>query len=644
QWKTVVDLSNPGELTRIHVKAWDHRGNLTDSVLLVSRDAIPGQLPPALSWKSPDKASGTVIPFAQSRYLVQVILTDISGIDSSSVRINDAVARPVNDSVWEQWMDLPPNGQAQTITVEAKNKRGVPTSGFRSVTRAKDQEAPTATRGERTKDRTVVFDTASVEVAWTARDNDKIAQAWIQDSLVVSDASGYHRRVPLVVGRQWIKFRAVDPAGNEFRDSVSVERLMDTVKPVQISDTNGKLRSGSFWVKLSCASAGATIRYTLDGSEPKVTSTIFADSIKIDTTITLKARAFAVGRVDGPVVTQGYQLAVPVSISGSETHYLVVLSDGSLWGFGSNNCNAIFPDQGCVYMKYPDGSSNGKLDGQSWDQTSHRMDSAVLSATAGTSQSFWIRTDHTLWAVGSNGGSMGIATGRALLSPELIFREVSRVELVPTSSEIGGTGAVAMQSNGKVWAAGGSTGAGKLTKNSSSWTKVADSAIEIRSSKDLLLVLKRDRSLWGIGSLDGQLTRMDAWTKIADSVATFPRGLSESILFQKLDGSVWQAGYYLPGTGLDPMPLSQVPALSGVKIEQIETSVYEYLLRTSTGDVIVYGKDVSFPRVIASGIREMAVGGQGLATISTSGELRVRSFNADWTLNTAPDRDLRIRF
>ncbi|MBK9576159.1 MAG: chitobiase/beta-hexosaminidase C-terminal domain-containing protein [Fibrobacteres bacterium] len=641
-WKTTVDLGNPGELTRIHVKAWDKRNNATDSVLLVSRDPIPGQLPPQYRWVKPDKSSGTIIPFAETSYVVQCVLTDISGIDSSSVMINGMLATQVNDSLWERRVDLPPDGKGQTITLEAKNKRGVSISGFVSVARAADVEKPTVTRWTATKDLSVLFDTTSVEVGWTAKDNDRIAKAWIQDSLVTADATGYHSRVSLAVATQWIRFRAVDPAGNEVRDSVSIERRTDTVKAVTLSDTNGKLRSGTFWVRLSCATPGATLRYTLDGSEPKATSPIFADSIKIDTTITLKARGYAAGRVDGPVVVQGYQMAVPVGISGSETNYLAVLSDGSLWGFGSNNCNAIYLDQGCIYGPAP----YSRPSGSPWEWTPHRMDSDVLTAAAGADHSVWIRSDRTLWAVGTNIGNLAIAIGSDQMSPTLVLREVSKVELVPSTRDGGWTGTVALQTNGKIWAAGGSTGAGGLTKNSPSWTKVADSALDFCVSRGLLLVLKRDKSLWGIGNgfFGVNNTQNDIWTKLADSVAVIPMKLVESIVFQKMDGSVWQAGYFLPGSGFDPLPLSVVPALAGIKISQIETAGNEYLLRTSTGDVLVYGVDVPFPRVIASGIRDMAVGEQGLATISTSGELRVRAFEADWTLSTVPDHDVRIKF
>ena len=644
QWKTTIDLADPGEITRIHVKAWDRRGNATDSVLLVSRDQIPGKLPPTLSWKSPSKTSGTILPFAESIFLVQCVLTDISGVDSASVLINGVLATQVNDSVWERSVDLPPDGKAQTITLEAKNKRGVSISGFVSVARAADAEKPTFTRIAGTKDLSVPFDTTFVEVGWSAKDNDRIAQAWIQDSLVGADATGYHLRVGLAVATQWIKFRAVDPEGNDVRDSVSVERRTDTVKAVTFSDTNGRLRSGSFWVKLSCATPGAVIHFTRNGADPTSADSIYADSIKIDTSITLKARGFAAGRVDGPVVTQGYQMAVPVGVSGSGTHFLVVLSDGSLWGFGSNNCNAIYTDLGCTYEKYPDGSSNGKLDGASWEWSPHHIDSTVLSASAGAYESFWIRADRSLWAVGSNRGSMGIATASELLSPAVVLREVSKVELVPSYGYVGGTGAVALQTNGNVWATGGYTGASRLTKSSPSWTKVAENAIDMSVSENLLLVLKKDRSLWGIGFFGGISVRSEAWTKIADSVETFPRGLSVSILFQKLDGSVWQAGYSLPGSGEDSLPLSVVPALAGYSIVQIESIGSHYLLRTSSGDVLVYGPDVPYPRVLASGIRTMSVGGAGLATISTKGDLRIQTIQPNWTLSTDPRDDVRIKF
>ena len=59
-----------------------------------------------------------------------------------------------------------------------------------------------------------------------------------------------------------------------------------------------------FQVALSTATPGATVRYTLDGSEPSAThGTVYTTPITVQTTTTLRAMAFAAGMVPTPSIT-----------------------------------------------------------------------------------------------------------------------------------------------------------------------------------------------------------------------------------------------------------------------------------------------------------------------------------------------------
>ncbi|QQS03240.1 MAG: chitobiase/beta-hexosaminidase C-terminal domain-containing protein [Fibrobacterota bacterium] len=527
-WRASVSLAGPGELTRIVVEAWDHAGNQRDTAFVVSRDQIPGQLPPSLSWRQPSKAYGTVIPFAERGYLVQCVLTDISGIDSASVKIGGQQAKPINDSVWERLVDLPPDGKPQVITLEAKNKRGISISGFVSVAREMDVEKPTITRWATTQDMSVAFDTASVEVGWTAKDNDRLAQAWIQDSLVTSDVTGYHRRVPLAITTQWLKFRAVDPAGNEVRDSVRIERRTDTVKSIAMSDTNSKLRSGTFWVKLSCATPGAAIRYTLDGSDPKSTSPIYADSIRIDTTITLKARGFAPDRIPGLASTQQYLFALAVEVGAGTTHSLVRMSDGSLWGFGDNNCSAFITSGGC-----------GRTMMEPHPEPVKFEDDSVLQVSASANQSFWVKADGSLWAIGGvEAAGLGIGTTSGLTSPLRITGGVSKVRNIGSASFI-------LKSDGSLWGTGnnlfGQIGAGDL-EFSSMFVKVADDVVDMGGGNACGYFIKRDQSLWATGRCSALSVDSKVPVKAMDSVASIPASAGSNLIIVRTDGTVWGGG------------------------------------------------------------------------------------------------------
>jgi len=71
-----------------------------------------------------------------------------------------------------------------------------------------------------------------------------------------------------------------DPAGGPFRESVSVA--------------------------LGCATDGAAIRYTLDGSDPNASSAEYAEAIELTATTTIKAAAFKDGMNPSDIVSQTY--------------------------------------------------------------------------------------------------------------------------------------------------------------------------------------------------------------------------------------------------------------------------------------------------------------------------------------------------
>ena len=72
-------------------------------------------------------------------------------------------------------------------------------------------------------------------------------------------------------------------------------------------------------VTLACATAGATIRYTLDGTEPTSSSTVYSAPITINVSTTIKAKAFKSGYVASDTASATYiiadQAAPPTSTS-----------------------------------------------------------------------------------------------------------------------------------------------------------------------------------------------------------------------------------------------------------------------------------------------------------------------------------------
>lgn len=103
-------------------------------------------------------------------------------------------------------------------------------------------------------------------------------------------------------------------------------------------------------VEISCATAGATIYYTTDGTEPTTTSTVYSGPIAVGTTMTIKAIAVK-GRQQSSVVTAAYVIDVapftPVTYTLAKKvlsgrHYIITNgADRAMGGQGTNNRAAV---------------------------------------------------------------------------------------------------------------------------------------------------------------------------------------------------------------------------------------------------------------------------------------------------------------
>lgn len=79
------------------------------------------------------------------------------------------------------------------------------------------------------------------------------------------------------------------------------------------SPVGGIVTTPSTSVTLSCTTPGASIYYTLDGSTPDNTSTLYSSPITLTQTTTIKAIAYATGYTASPVVSSTYTFPVPVA-------------------------------------------------------------------------------------------------------------------------------------------------------------------------------------------------------------------------------------------------------------------------------------------------------------------------------------------
>lgn len=96
---------------------------------------------------------------------------------------------------------------------------------------------------------------------------------------------------------------------------------------------------------ITCATEGAEIRYTLDGSDPIETSGLYKDAIFIDEVVTIKAKAFKANWIASSVATETYIVAIDVQMiegNNNTIQHLAVSNDFVLRLNDLNNKDVFF--------------------------------------------------------------------------------------------------------------------------------------------------------------------------------------------------------------------------------------------------------------------------------------------------------------
>jgi alpha-tubulin suppressor-like RCC1 family protein len=196
---------------------------------------------------------------------------------------------------------------------------------------------------------------------------------------------------------------------------------------------------GGFYIQaqsmtVSCATAGATIRYTTDGREPTASDQVIASgsSLNVANTTFLRAKAFKTGSSPSNTKSGVYQIGGYV-VSGVN-HSLAIKPDGTLWSWGYNNYGQL---------------GNGGT-GEQWSPGQVIGISNVVAAAGGTSHSLATKADGTVWAWGKNSnGQLGDGTTTQRLTPGQVSGLTNVVRIAA-----GELHSVALKSDGTVWAWG----------------------------------------------------------------------------------------------------------------------------------------------------------------------------------------------
>ncbi len=143
-------------------------------------------------------------------------------------------------------------------------------------------------------------------------------------------------------------YYTVSATDNDTNTETSDERSYNVVLPIVSTPyftPDGGIYSETQSVEIFCSTVGASIYYTIDGSEPTEASTLYSTAISISETTTVKAKAYLVGYGPSAVaeVLYDFSVAEPANIYISE--YIEGSSNNKaieIYNAGDNDVNLGF--------------------------------------------------------------------------------------------------------------------------------------------------------------------------------------------------------------------------------------------------------------------------------------------------------------
>jgi alpha-tubulin suppressor-like RCC1 family protein len=276
-------------------------------------------------------------------------------------------------------------------------------------------------------------------------------------------------------------------------------------------------------VSVSSATSGATIRYTVDGSNPGPASPAYAGPIAVDGPLTLKAKAFAVDRPSSATATATYAIALSsaappnFSVPGGEyaTAQLVYAGTATpgatvrftVDGTDPDAADPIFPPFGLTVSGTLHVRARAFKDGLAPSPVRQASYWIVGMVDAGANHTVALRADGTLWSWGWNSwGQLGDGTTTNRLAPV----QVTGPQVWRTVSA-GHQHTLALDHLGQVWAWGyngqGQLGDGTTTARSRpALVPGLQGVIAVSAGETHSLALKANGTVWAWGdNANGEL-------------------------------------------------------------------------------------------------------------------------------------------
>lgn len=340
------------------------------------------------------------------------------------------------------------------------------------------------------------------------------------------------------------------------------------------------------------APAGATIRYTVDGSTPSETSgSVYAGPVSIAASTTIRAVAYGMGESPSPVSVGAYRIT-PVVVSAGSWHGAAIRSDGTVWTWGWNQ-----------YGQLGDGTRSG--DGRT--TSASRLTPAsvsgisdVVAISASFSHNIALKGDGTVWGWGANeNGQLGDGSMSDRPSPV----QVPGISDV-VSVSAGGNHTVALRSDGTVWAWGwnlnGQLGDGtREGRTTPVQVSGLSGVVAISAGAVHTVAVKNDGTVWAWGyacngtyHAGGSVTPVQM-AGLSGAVAVSAGGSHTAVI--KDDGTVWtwgENGSGQLGDGSTANRLVPVPVSGLAGAVAVGTGDYHTLAVRNDGTAWAWGESV----------------------------------------------------
>ncbi len=392
-------------------------------------------------------------------------------------------------------------------------------------------------------------------------------------------------------------------------------------------------------VVVSCATAGATIRYTTNGVDPTENDSSVASgaSIVVDRSLRLKLKAFKSGVTPSAIRVVDYWITGTVAAGTS--HTLALKADGTVWAWGFNLTGQL-----------GDGSTTQRT---SPIQVSVLTD--VVAIAGGGSHSLAVKRDGTAWAWGDNGsGQLGDGTFTRRLTPVQVSTLTDVVAVAAGDSH-----SLAIKRDGSVWAWGlnnsGQVGDGSQTSRNVPVQVMAAGAVLVAGGVNHSLALKTDGGLsgtvwtWGhngngqLGEGSTALLRTTPAAVLTTAIAIGAGDLHSLAVMADGSGRAWGSnGQGRLGDGTETQRLGPVVIVDLSSAATIEAGMQHSVSLATNGSVWAWGDgakvgmyDMSSSNVLEQPQRVPAAGDQNVAVAAGGNHtVTARRDGTVWTWGT----------